>query len=159
VLLFFISRARAHSQVAHHEKQAVAIQRAARGRLARHRVTTLCATRTALACASALEQATVWAQRRARAAASRRRFRCATLAIAAQRLQQRTHAALREQAVARGRAGRRLEREWKTLRHQARSARSAGAGSQGTATATGGVFLFFCVVLTLFVLIFIYVRR
>ena len=77
----------------------MAIQSAARGRFARHRATTLRAARTALACASALEQATVWAQRRTRAAASRRRGvtpprRHAGLAIAAQRLQQRTHAAV-----------------------------------------------------------------
>jgi hypothetical protein len=110
-------------QVARHETRALAIQRVARGCLARRRATALRTARAAAAAASAVERAAVWAQRRTRAAASRRRFRRAALAIAARRLQQRTRAALWAQAVARGRAGRRAARA-----QQAQRFRAAAAG-------------------------------
>jgi hypothetical protein len=110
-------------QVARHETRALAIQRVARGCFARRRATALRTARAAAAAASAVERAAVWAQRRTRTAASRRRFSRAALAIAARRLQQRTRAALWAQAVARGRAGRRAARA-----QQAQRFRAAAAG-------------------------------
>ena len=109
-------------QRAHHEDRAVTIECAIRCYLARRHVQTLREARATLIYEQALEQAVSRAQRKARAAASRRRFRRAALAIEARRQELRLTGALLAQAMARGLLARRQVRALRDQRNRAAAA-------------------------------------